>query len=513
MDMTIFHGLKLLTSCGVGAYGEVYYCEDLSGRKMAVKIVSKKKFGDSWKRELRGVINYRKITEHASALLQIFHVGEDEETFYYTMEAADSATENEYVPDTLAYRLQSGALPQTELFRILSGVFEGIKLIHHAGFTHRDIKPDNILFVKGVPKLADIGLVSSLSNSMTQLAGTLDFIPPEERTADALESSDRHARQRNDLYAFGKVIYCAVTGRNPHEYPAVPPDMPLSLPLKYFLRLSYDLCNNEPVRRLTSISRLEQEFADIERKVFYGETFRDKLIYAGKRFAVGTKTFFFMAWRLLKRYWYLMVLFLLIGGGTAYWIWKPDPPFDITQQKSKRYFNASHQLEMMVPFHWEIISKETMQQLMKEAYQDKKNNPHFTEKQIESFSQVVKHGQDMIYCDFGSDFADNIVIAVFPMTRKEMDAISEDEFRLMLKGLFEGRLDFKTEIFASRKMTLSGHPAIFLDYRYMPAFRACCYWIALESKTVMITLSAKNQTFLQRQEEFSSVIKTLKIGK
>ena len=154
-----------------------------------------------------------------------------------------------------------------------------------------------------------------------------------------------------------------------------------------------------------------------------------------------------------------------------------------------------------------------MQQLMKEAYQDKKNNPHFTEKQIESFSQVVKHGQDMIYCDFGSDFADNIVIAVFPMTRKEMDAISEDEFRLMLKGLFEGRLDFKTEIFASRKMTLSGHPAIFLDYRYMPAFRACCYWIALESKTVMITLSAKNQTFLQRQEEFSSVIKTLKIGK
>ena len=79
---------------------------------MAVKIVSKKKLGDSWERELRGVINYRKITENAPGLLQIFHVEEDEESFFYTMEPADSASDVEYVPDTLACRLQSGPLPQ-----------------------------------------------------------------------------------------------------------------------------------------------------------------------------------------------------------------------------------------------------------------------------------------------------------------------------------------------------------------------------------------------------------------
>ena len=44
----IFHGLNLLTHCGGGAYGDVHYCEDISGKKMAVKIVSKKKLGDSW---------------------------------------------------------------------------------------------------------------------------------------------------------------------------------------------------------------------------------------------------------------------------------------------------------------------------------------------------------------------------------------------------------------------------------------------------------------------------------
>ena len=74
-----FHGLKLLAHCGCGAYGDVFYCEDISGRRMAVKIVSKAKIGDSWSCELKSVINYRRITENAPELLQIFHVEEDKE--------------------------------------------------------------------------------------------------------------------------------------------------------------------------------------------------------------------------------------------------------------------------------------------------------------------------------------------------------------------------------------------------------------------------------------------------
>ncbi len=62
---------------------------------MAVKIVSKAKIGDSWSRELKGVINYRKITENSPELLQIFRVEEDEEQFFYTLEAADSVSEED----------------------------------------------------------------------------------------------------------------------------------------------------------------------------------------------------------------------------------------------------------------------------------------------------------------------------------------------------------------------------------------------------------------------------------
>ena len=122
--MDTFRGLKLLAHCGGGAFGDVYFCEDITGKKMAVKIISKKRIGDSWERELTGVKNYRKITENAPGLLQIFHVEDDEENFFYTMEPADSVSDTEYVPDTLARRLHSGALPQTDLFRILSSRFD-----------------------------------------------------------------------------------------------------------------------------------------------------------------------------------------------------------------------------------------------------------------------------------------------------------------------------------------------------------------------------------------------------
>jgi len=42
---------------GEGGYGEVYICTDISGRQLAVKIVSRIKLGGVWERELRGVSN------------------------------------------------------------------------------------------------------------------------------------------------------------------------------------------------------------------------------------------------------------------------------------------------------------------------------------------------------------------------------------------------------------------------------------------------------------------------
>jgi len=304
------YGLNLISRCGGGAFGDVWYCQDASGKKLALKIISKIRLGDQWKKELKGVKNYRKITENHPELLQIFHVGEDGEYFYYTMEPADNVGTENYQPDTLAWRLQKGALSPEEYPEILAKIFQGIKVIHKEGFTHRDIKPDNILFVKGEPKLADIGLMSSMTVTMTQLAGTLDYLPPELLLGKS--DYDKKSCQRSDFYAFGKVIYCTVTGFDPGNFPSSPKEWNGGTAEKYFYHLSMRLSNSDLSQRITEIDELSREMEKIAQVLQYGETFWGKIRFSLQKAGDHLKS----SWSKRKPYYISCLLLLVIGG---YW--------------------------------------------------------------------------------------------------------------------------------------------------------------------------------------------------
>ena len=509
----IFHGLKLLARCGGGAYGEVFYCEDISGRRMAVKIVSKTRLGDSWERELRGVINYRRITEKAPELLQIYHVEEAGDSFFYTMEAADSAIPDGYAPDTLASRLKHGPLPQESLFGILSAIFTGIKTIHDAGFAHRDIKPDNILFVGGVPKLGDIGLLSSLTATVTQIAGTMDFLPPELRTEDGTTSSDRLSRTRNDLYAFGKVVYCAVTGQDPHNWPALPKELPLSLSLKLFLRLSVHLCDRDPARRLNSIPRLQRELADIERKLISGETFRDKVAYRFERLRVNARSRAIHAGRFLRGHWPAALVFaVLVAAGV--WYFRPKPPVDITKQQTKIYTNDAVGFTMVVPFQWEILTASTARKLVEEATADEDEKDPLEKKRRELLKFGIMAGCDFIFCDFDETFPDNITVQTLPgVDPKQLD-VSDAELRLMIRQLFQGELGFKTEIYEIKRTVVNGRKCIFIDLSHMPDIaRTNNYLFLLPDRCFAVALTAKIKNFDERREQFRQIVSTVKFAK
>ena len=500
--MDTFRGLKLLAHCGGGAFGDVYFCEDITGKKMAVKIISKKRIGDSWERELTGVKNYRKITENAPGLLQIFHVEDDEENFFYTMEPADSVSDTEYVPDTLARRLHSGALPQTDLFRILSGVFNGIKTLHDAGFAHRDIKPDNILFVKGVPKLADIGLLSALSHTVTQLAGTLDFIPPEERTAESLESSDKASRQRNDLYAFGKVIYCAVTGNEPHQYPGMPKDFQFTLPFKYFFRLAMQLCCKDPVKRLNNIEELAKEMADIERKLLYGETLLDKIRYAAKQFRIGVKSSIVSSLRFIKRYWYLVLLFLLVGGGAVWYLMKP---VDLPEIKDKPFKSWNFDIKMTIPAQWKAALETLLRKELKKGVQANSERYRFVE-------DIIKSEADWICLDFPGGKPMEILIHA---ASKEIDFLNmpEDDMRFKMKQSMQAKLGSQASIYEMTKTKVGGCKAIYVDYSGTPGYRGASYFVSAEKHPFVISLSCDEKSFLKNKKLFDDVLKTIKIEK
>ena len=119
------------------------------------------------------------------------------------VELADNLQTNKgtYIPATLYNGLRQKKQFLPDSVRELGiQMLEGLRTLHRANLVHRDIKPENILYVNGILKLSDVGLVRSLSQSLS-LGGTLGFIPPQ-----SLKSSSVSQSKTDDLYALAYVL-------------------------------------------------------------------------------------------------------------------------------------------------------------------------------------------------------------------------------------------------------------------------------------------------------------------
>jgi serine/threonine protein kinase len=150
------------------------------------------------------------------------HVGRDDsdEYFYYVMELADDQRPGQpidpagYEAKTLRSELkQRGRIPVAECLEIGLALTTALKHLHSAGLIHRDIKPSNAIFVHGLPKLADIGLVTE-ADEQCSFVGTEGFIPPEGP-----------GTPQADIYSLGKVLYEISTGRDRQDYPELPANL------------------------------------------------------------------------------------------------------------------------------------------------------------------------------------------------------------------------------------------------------------------------------------------------
>ena len=209
----------LIEFCGSGAYGEVWLAEDAIGTRIALKIIRNR--NSYSERELNGLKNY-KDCNHPN-LLKIRSVKITDDAIYYTMDAADDLNcgRGKYLPDTLANRLHKfGRLDGKEITKMLDDLLAGLEELHNKGLVHRDIKPDNIIWVNGRATLADVGLIAN--DGANSLVGTPGFLSPRVLEGNPAEASD-------DFYALGKVIYCALTGLAVSEYPSLPADVTISM--------------------------------------------------------------------------------------------------------------------------------------------------------------------------------------------------------------------------------------------------------------------------------------------
>ena len=235
---------EMLRLIGKGAYGEVWLGRSILGEFRAVKVVWRRDLiGEDrpFRREFEGIKRFEPVSRSHASQLAILHVGKNEELgyFYYVMELADDARagtnvtsrefkENKpaavtrlppivpdsYVPKTLRRVFRDhGALSAEQCLEISLALSGALVHLHEQSLIHRDIKPSNVIFVRGVPKLADIGLVAAVDDTRS-FVGTPGYIPPEGPGSP-----------QADVYSLGKVLYEMLSGRDREEFPALPQEL------------------------------------------------------------------------------------------------------------------------------------------------------------------------------------------------------------------------------------------------------------------------------------------------
>jgi Tol biopolymer transport system component len=204
---------------GEGGMGEVYRARDTKlGRDVAIKVVSGAFTADS-ERLARFAREARVL-----ASLNHPHIGA-----IYGLEESDGvrALVLELVEGTtLADKLAAGAgLPIPETLEVARQIAGALDAAHERGIVHRDLKPANIAITPaGVVKVLDFGLAKVVADDALSgdpaksptvgpdgtgdglILGTAAYMSPEQARGYVVD-------KRTDIWAFGCVIYEALTGR------------------------------------------------------------------------------------------------------------------------------------------------------------------------------------------------------------------------------------------------------------------------------------------------------------
>ncbi len=294
---------ECLRLIGQGGYGEVWLVRDKAGRHLACKVIYRESFDNDrpYEREYEGIKKFEPVSRGSESQVKILHVGRRDEAgyFYYVMELADDVqtgqeiNPDQYVPRTLKTELsRRGRLPANECVRIGLSLSAALENLHEHGLIHRDIKPANIIFVHGIPKLADIGLVTDADVTVSYV-GTEGYIPPEGPGS-----------VQGDIYGLGKVLYEMSTGRDRLDYPELPtvlgelPDREALLELNAVIIKG---CHKNPAQRFQTAGELHSELTVLTS----GKSIRQRRRNAGR-------------WKLALRIAAVALLFIAVAGGWAF---------------------------------------------------------------------------------------------------------------------------------------------------------------------------------------------------
>jgi eukaryotic-like serine/threonine-protein kinase len=205
---------------GAGGMGEVYRARDTRlGRDVAIKVLPASFVADTSAR-----VRFEREAKTISGLNHpnicvLYDVGQQDGLEYLVMECVEG--------ETLAKRLEKGALPLEQVLKFGAQIAEALDKAHRNGIVHRDLKPGNVMLTASGAKLLDFGLAkqtaplgnlatitaTSPAAAVTQqgtIVGTFQYMSPEQIEGKELDG-------RSDIFSLGAVLYEMVTGKRAFE--------------------------------------------------------------------------------------------------------------------------------------------------------------------------------------------------------------------------------------------------------------------------------------------------------
>jgi len=232
---------RLTAEIGEGGMGRVFEAVDLlHERQAAVKVISRRLARDM---EFRARFSREaQAAERANHphVLPVWDYGSEGENLYLATPLCDA--------DLAALLEEHGPMEPAQALRVVEQVAWALDWAHGRGVVHRDVKPENILVVRGPREahayLADFGMARVASSAtLTQAGAPVGLSPayaaPEQWLGDPVGPA-------TDQYALAATLYACLAGQPPfgvrtvtelreahvHEEPPPPrglaPDDPVS---------------------------------------------------------------------------------------------------------------------------------------------------------------------------------------------------------------------------------------------------------------------------------------------
>lgn len=230
-DIHYFYDLE--RQVGAGGFGEVWLAtervlpdtnQECHGRHVAVKQVRKNTIpmlasagkaddltenlgGDDPVENLRTEIEVLRSLDHP-AICRLLQVVEDSKSIYLVMEHCSGGELFDRI-------MEEGAMNEHKSSQTMRQVTGALMYCHAHHVLHRDVKPENIMFVwphKKDVKLIDFGISCLTSTPMKAQIGSLPFSAPE-----ALQG--KNCNEKIDMWGVGCVAYIMLSGGMPFGGP------------------------------------------------------------------------------------------------------------------------------------------------------------------------------------------------------------------------------------------------------------------------------------------------------